>query len=199
MVRVALLDDHPAVRAGLDAILAPQPDLDLVGSATNENELWTLLARTRPEVLILDLHHPGRDGLQICLRIKLAADPPGLVLYSATTSAGLAAAAAVAGANALVGKSSAASTLTDAIRRVARDSTAVPLLVPSATRAAAAVLPPQDHAILAMRIAGESPSEIATTLGIPEPALAGRTEAIVQKLARQIGNPADLALASGWA
>lgn len=87
MIRVALLDDHPAVRAGLDVILAQHPDLDLVGSAANEGELWSVLTRTRPEVLVLDLHHPGRDGLQICLQVKLATDPPAVVLYSATAPA----------------------------------------------------------------------------------------------------------------
>jgi DNA-binding NarL/FixJ family response regulator len=43
IVRVALLDDHPAIRAGLQAILATEPDLRLVGSAAGEHELWPLV------------------------------------------------------------------------------------------------------------------------------------------------------------
>ena len=101
MIRVAFLDDHPAVRAGLQAILATEPDLRLVGSAAGEHELWPLLARTHPAVVILDLHHPGRDGLALCLQIKRQPAAPAVLLYSANTPAGLLVAAAVAGADAV--------------------------------------------------------------------------------------------------
>jgi DNA-binding NarL/FixJ family response regulator len=70
MIRVAVLDDHPAVRAGVQAILAPEPDLISVGSAANEEQVWPLLRRTRPDVIVLGFHHPGRDGLALCLDIK---------------------------------------------------------------------------------------------------------------------------------
>jgi DNA-binding NarL/FixJ family response regulator len=65
IVRVAVLDHHPALRAGLDAILTPEPDLVAVGSAANEEQVWPLVRRTRPDVIVLDLHHPGRDGLTL--------------------------------------------------------------------------------------------------------------------------------------
>jgi len=108
IVRVAFLDDHPAIRAGLQAILATEPDLRLVGFAAGEHELWPLLERTHPAVVILDLHHPGRDGLALCLQIKRQPDAPAVLLYSAYTPAALLVAAAVAGADAIVSKSSAA-------------------------------------------------------------------------------------------
>jgi DNA-binding NarL/FixJ family response regulator len=62
-LRVAVLDDHPAVLAGVRAIVASAPDLEHVGDAASEEELWPLLLATRPDVLLADLHHPGRDGL----------------------------------------------------------------------------------------------------------------------------------------
>ena len=57
--RILLLDDHSVVRAGIGAILAAEPDLELVGAAGSEGELWPLLRETRPQVVVLDLHHPG--------------------------------------------------------------------------------------------------------------------------------------------
>jgi DNA-binding NarL/FixJ family response regulator len=135
MIRVAFLDDHPAVRAGLQAILATEPDLRLVGSAAGEHELWPLLERTHPAVVILDLHHPGRDGLALCLQIKRQPDAPAVLLCSAYSPAALVVAAAVAGAD----------------------------------------------AILAMRVAGDSPVEIAATLGVPDATIAHRIAAIVAK------------------
>src|SRR5205823_3698184 len=83
-------------RAGVAAILAPDPDLVLVGSAADEEELWPLLRRTRPSVVVLDLHHPGRNGLTLCLQIKRGLHPPAVVLYSATTPTELVVAGAVA-------------------------------------------------------------------------------------------------------
>jgi DNA-binding NarL/FixJ family response regulator len=186
MTRVALLDDHPAIRAGMDAILAPQPDLELVGSADDERELWPLLERTRPAVVVLDLHHPGRDGLTACLEINRQPRPPAVLLYSAYTPAALVVAAAVAGAVAIVSKSSPAATLLEAIRAAAANPRTIPPITPQMTADAAARLDPADHAILAMRLAGAAPVEIATTLGIPEGAITHRIASIVS----QIGSPA---------
>src|SRR4051794_22138058 len=59
--------------------------LELVGAAGSERELWPLLHQTQPHVVLLDLHHPGRDGLSISLRIMRRRDAPAVVLYSATT------------------------------------------------------------------------------------------------------------------
>jgi two-component system response regulator DevR len=103
MIHVALLDDHPAVRAGVTAILEPQGDVQLVGSAGDEQELWPLLDHTDPDVAILDLHHPGRNGLTLCPELKRRSHPPGVLLYSATTPAALVVAAAVAGTDAIIG------------------------------------------------------------------------------------------------
>jgi DNA-binding NarL/FixJ family response regulator len=182
MVRVAFLDDHPAVRAGLQAILATEPDPRLVGSAADEHELWPLLQRTHPAIVVLDLHHPGRDGLALCLRIKRQPDPPAVVLFSAYTAAALVVAAAVAGADAIVSKSSATTTLLEAIRTVARNPRTIPPITPQMKADAAARLDPTDHAILAMRVAGDSPVEIAAALGVPDATIAHRIAAIVAKL-----------------
>jgi hypothetical protein len=83
MIGVAFLDDHPAVRAGLRAIFATEPDLRLVGSADGEHhELWRLLGRTHPAVVILDLieairvvaRRPGMIG-RVLSRVKADAAP----------------------------------------------------------------------------------------------------------------------------
>jgi DNA-binding NarL/FixJ family response regulator len=97
----------------------------------------------------------------------------------------------VAGADALVGKSSPAATLLEAIRTVARNRRPVPPITPRMKAAAAAMLDPADHAILAMRVAGDSPAEIAATLGIPDGTIANRIAAIVARLARFTPAPSD--------
>jgi DNA-binding NarL/FixJ family response regulator len=81
------------------------------------------------------------------------------LLYSAYTPAALVVAAVVAGADAIVSKSSAAATLVEAIRAVARNPRTIPRISPQMKADAAARLDPADHAILAMRVAGDSPVE----------------------------------------
>jgi DNA-binding NarL/FixJ family response regulator len=183
MIRVAVLDDHPAVRAGLDAILEAEPDLVSVGFAADEEEVWPLLRRTQPAVIVLDVHHPGRDGLMLCLQIKGALHPPAVVLYSATTPAPLVVAATVAGADAVISKSSTTLDLLEAIRTVAHTPRPLPKISARMRAEAAAMLDPFDHAILAMRLAGDPPAAIAATLGLPVAGVADRVAAIVVSLA----------------
>jgi DNA-binding NarL/FixJ family response regulator len=194
ITRVAVLDDHPAVRAGLAAILAPEPDVVYVRSAADKQELWPLLRRTRPSVVVLDLHHPGRDGLTLCLQIKRELQPPGVVLYSAATTTELVVAAAVAGADAIVRKSAGTPELVEAIRTAAATPDAPAPVSPGMRIEAAARLDPADHAVFAMRLAGDSPAAIGATLGLTAAAVAERIRAIVARLM-----PADLVAGAGAA
>lgn len=127
MIRVAFLDDHPAVRAGLEVMLASEPDLASVGFADNEEQMWALLERTRPEVVVVDLYHPGSNGLTLSRRITQEPDAPAVVLYSASRDPAVVVAAAVAGANAVVSKSSSVGELLEAIREVTQDHTLPPI------------------------------------------------------------------------
>jgi DNA-binding NarL/FixJ family response regulator len=108
--------------------------------------------------------------------------PPAVLVYAAHTPAALIVAAAVADADAIVSKSSASAVLVEAIRSLARDPHPMSAISPRMKADAAERLDPADHAILAMRVAGESPVEIAATLRVPEPAIAKRITAIIAKL-----------------
>jgi DNA-binding NarL/FixJ family response regulator len=58
MIRTAVLDRHPAVRAGVDAILRAAPGLAPAGAAADARELWALLYRARPGVVLVE-YDPG--------------------------------------------------------------------------------------------------------------------------------------------
>ncbi|MFJ3667283.1 response regulator [Streptomyces sp. NPDC090106] len=62
-IRVLLADDKPIVRAGLTAILTTQTDLAVVGTANDGEEAVEACARLRPDVLLMDIRMPRRDGL----------------------------------------------------------------------------------------------------------------------------------------
>lgn len=178
LIRVAMLDDHAAVRAGLEAIVGSAPGMVSVGSAHDEAELEWLLQRTDPSVLILDLHHPGLHGLALSVRLKRRSTRPRIVLYSGRGGELLTVAAAVAGVDAVVAKSDTERALVEAIR----DANRLPAVSLSAQRRAAARLDPADHPILAMRLAGSSWAEIAATLRLPVASVADRGAAIVIRL-----------------
>jgi DNA-binding NarL/FixJ family response regulator len=178
LIRVAVLDDHAAVRAGLEAIVGSASDMVSVGSAHDEAELEWLLQRADPSVLILDVHHPGQHGLALALRLKRRSARPRIVLYSGRGGELLTVAAAVAGVDAVVGKSDTERAVLEAVRDVNR----LPAVSLSAQRRAAARLEPADQAVLAMRLAGNSWAEIAATLGLPIASVAERGAAIVIRL-----------------
>ena len=91
MIRIAIVDDHPALRAGLRTVIDAEPGLVFAGESNGQEEsLWPLLRRTRPDLVLLDYHLPESDGLQLCYRIKRQITPPKVLVYSAYASPALA-------------------------------------------------------------------------------------------------------------
>jgi DNA-binding NarL/FixJ family response regulator len=165
-IRVAHLDDHPAILAGFEALALRAPSLQLIGSARNERELLALVRRARPAVVVMDLHHDGRAGLELCLDIRGEPQPPAVVIYTAVAGDTVTVSAALAGAAAVVAKSSPTALLLDAIRTAVSSPGARPRVAIETRRMAATRLDPTEYAIFAMRLSGETPEEIARTLGL---------------------------------
>ena len=64
MIRVALADDQLLVRAGLRALLDAEPDIEVVGEASDGEEAVALVRAEHPDVVLMDIRMPGTDGLQ---------------------------------------------------------------------------------------------------------------------------------------
>ncbi len=73
MIRVALADDQVLVRAGFRALLAAEPDLEVVGEASSGEELLAIVRSTPVDVVLMDIRMPGGDGLWATEQI--VADP----------------------------------------------------------------------------------------------------------------------------
>ncbi|HZT15782.1 MAG TPA: response regulator transcription factor [Gaiellaceae bacterium] len=73
MIRVLLADDQALVRAGFRALLDAQEDIEVVGEASGGDEAIALASRLRPELVLMDIRMPGRDGLEATRAI--AEDP----------------------------------------------------------------------------------------------------------------------------
>ena len=156
MIRILLVDDHPALRAGLTAVLRAEPGLVPLGTAGVEEELWPALHRTKPDVVVLDYHVPPADGLQLCRRIKRSMPPPKVLLYSAYADASLVIPAMLAGADGVVNKGAPANELYDAIRTVARGESVMPPMSRELLDDANARLDAEDLPMLVMALDGHA-------------------------------------------
>ncbi len=64
-IRIVIADDHAVLRESLAALLATQPDFEVVGKASNGGEALWHVRQTHPDVLVLDLFMPGADGFEV--------------------------------------------------------------------------------------------------------------------------------------
>jgi DNA-binding NarL/FixJ family response regulator len=182
MIRIALLDDHPAVLVGLQRLLAPAADLEVLAAAADAVTLAHELDGRRPDVLIVD-YDPGRgDALALCRRVKARPDTPFVLIYTAYSSPALAVAARAAQADGLVDKSQPAPMLISAIRQVAHGERVIPKVSRGDFEAAVARLDDTDLPIFAMLLDGAPVPAIAEELQTDEREAAHRAQKVVARL-----------------
>jgi len=182
LIRVAIVDDHPAVRLGLQTALGSEPGIVPVGTAGNGAQMAPLLYRTDPDVVLLDYHLPDADGLTLCREIKGGVPAPAVILYSAFADESMTVPAIVAGADGLLHKSVRPQELFEAIRRVARGGDALPPVSPPLLEAAGLAIDERDLPILAMLMDRTPPGEIARIVGIDERMLGQRVRRMLGRL-----------------
>ncbi len=82
-IRVVLADDHPVVRNGLAAIVDQQADMEVVAEAGDGDEAIALYTRFRPDVMVLDLRMPKRDGVAVVQQV-MEGNPKARLLIMTT-------------------------------------------------------------------------------------------------------------------
>lgn len=189
MIRLLIVDDHPAMRAGLTAVLRSEPGIVPLAAASSADDLEPALHRTRPDVVLLDYHLPGSDGLRLCRRLKQELPAPAVLLYSAYADASLVIPSLLAGADGLLNKSVPANELYDAIRAVARGDRVLPPVPHELMNAASRELEAQDLPILSMVVEGHSTAEVAQTLRIEPRDVLARIDAMIDRLRVEVPSP----------
>jgi DNA-binding NarL/FixJ family response regulator len=183
MIRVAVIDGHPAMRVGIEALLSSADDITVVAGASGElNEVAHMLYATTPDVVVVE-DAPGRaDGIELSRVIKSHVPSPQVVLYADGFDAGAVASAMLAGADALVDSRGDERVLAAAIRSAARGAPTFPELDPQAAAALERRLPAEDQDILRMRLATLSLREIAGLLRVDAGTLRERMRTMIAAL-----------------
>ncbi|MEV4465182.1 response regulator transcription factor [Micromonospora echinofusca] len=78
MIRVLLVDDQPLLRGGFRALLAAEDDIEVVGEAADGSEAVALVARHRPDVVLIDIQMPVMDGIEATRQIAANPDLTGV-------------------------------------------------------------------------------------------------------------------------
>jgi DNA-binding NarL/FixJ family response regulator len=172
-IRVALVDDHAVVRSGLEQLLGGEPDLEVVGTASDGDEALELVRRTRPDVVLMDLQMPGTDGVTATRRIVEEVGTDVLVLTSFSDAPRIVA-ALDAGAVGYLLKDAEPEDLVEGIRAVSRGESplhpraARQLLQARSGPRSDVELTPREVEVLGLVRQGLANKQIARRLGISE-------------------------------
>ncbi|WP_399891555.1 response regulator [Streptomyces sp. BBFR51] len=140
-VRVVVVDDEQLVRMALRLVIDGEPDLTVVGEAADGNAAVAVVDEQRPDVVLMDVRMPGRDGLSATRELLGRAAPPRVLILTTFDSDDLVLDALRTGALGFVLKDTQPARLLDAVRTVADGN---PVLSPAATaRVIAAATGPQ--------------------------------------------------------
>lgn len=81
-IRLLIVDDHPVVRDGLRGMFSVDPNFDVVGEAAGGAEAVALADRLRPDVILMDLHMPGMDGVNAIRELAKRDSPPRILVLT---------------------------------------------------------------------------------------------------------------------
>ena len=118
-IRLLLVDDRPAMRTGLRIWLALEPDLEVVGEASDGSEAISLTQALRPDVVLMDIEMPGMNGISATAALRSVAPHSPVVILTLHDDAATRTRAREAGAAAFVTKHRMEEILLGEIRRVA--------------------------------------------------------------------------------
>jgi len=170
MIRVALVDDHPVVRAGMRALVEGQEDLSVVGEASDAHSAQQLVAAVRPDVVLMDLNlGSGPGGAEVTARLRALPEPPQvLVLTTYDTEADIMS-AIDAGASGYLLKDAPPDDLFRAIRGTARGEVILaPAIAARLVKRSGPTLTEREVEILGLLATGRSNRELARQLFVSE-------------------------------
>ena len=193
-ISVLIVDDHPVVRRGLRVLLEVQDGIEVVGEAGDGATALALAAEHAPDVILLDLKLPGRDGIAVLGELRARASAARVLVLTSATDPASASLAVRSGAAGVLYKDVDPDALVRAIRSVHDGHL---LLAPEAAGslvrstdnrgpgAALDTLTSREREVLAELTKGQSNREIARALRVSEKTVKAHVSAVLAKLGVQ--------------
>jgi DNA-binding NarL/FixJ family response regulator len=211
MIRVLLADDERLIRDGFRRLLELASDLQVVGEAAHGEEALSLVAKTKPEVLLLDVRMPRLDGLGVLDALREQVESPACLVLTTFDDSALLLEAARRGAHGFLSKDVSLEELVSAIRALAAGGNWFqPTLTASLRRALAyrrnGVPPPaadrltaREIEVLRLLAGGLTNRQIAGALQTAEGTVKNQVSSILAKMGVQDRMLAVLgAIEAGW-
>lgn len=191
-IEILIADDHGLVREGLRTLLEAEDDFHVVGEARTGSEALALTRHLGPDVVVLDVRLPDRNGIEVCAEIHDLSPTTRVLVCSGLADGSALVEAAKAGAEGFVSKEATNSEIVDAVRRVAGGASVVGegsaqamfryLRSRRADTPRLAQLSDRERQVLGLLSEGLTNREIGTRLFISEKTVRNHVSGILRKL-----------------
>ena len=200
MIRVLLAEDQALLRHALAEILDREDDIAVVAQVGRGDEVLAAALGARPDVALVDIEMPGRDGLVCAADLREHLPSCRVLVLTVFNRPGYLRRALENGASGYVLKDAAPRELVDAIRVAAAGGRVLdPELATSALYEGASPLSAREREVLALTHGGASVEEIASSLSLSRGTVRNHLSIAIQKLdARTRFEAARIAEAKGW-
>jgi len=183
-IRILIVDDHFFVRMGLRDSLNDEEDLEVVAEASNHDEALAAFEKERPDIVLMDLKMPGKDGVETAETIREKHASAKFIMLSVEEAEDDIHRAVQAGASAYLPKSIDREELLEAIHGVHHGETYFPAQIAQrlAARAERPELTDREMQVLELIVQGHSNKEAAAKLGVTEPTIKQHAGHLFKKL-----------------
>jgi DNA-binding NarL/FixJ family response regulator len=183
-IRILTVDDHPLVREGIAGLVGVQPDMTLIGEASNGRDAIQQFRAHRPDVTLMDIQMPEMNGLDALITIRTEFPDAKVIVLTTYEGDVHILRALKAGAQSYLLKNTLHSELLRTIRAVhaGKRSLSPEVSFQVAQHVSDQTLTPAEVVVLRLIAAGNANKQIADQLGITEDTVKGRVKSILAKL-----------------
>lgn len=166
-IRVIVVDDHPMLREGTQALLARSPGIAVAGAAGAGHEALRLVEALRPDVVVLDVHLPDISGVEVAREIRARFPDVAILILTGYDDAGYVRALVPLGVQGYLHKTATGEDIVAGVRAVAQGRLALASdLLQIGVGGSDIQLTDREHAVLWLLASGRRNKEIAETIGI---------------------------------
>jgi two-component system, NarL family, response regulator DesR len=200
LIRVLIAEDQAMIRGALAALLATEPDIEVVAQVERGDRVVEEALRFKPDVALLDIEMPGQDGITAAADLRAKLPSCRVLILTVFGRPGYLRRAVDAGVSGFLLKDAPPDELASAIRRTAKGEKVIDAqLAHAALSEGSSPLTPRERDVLAMSVRGASVEEVARSLHLTNGTVRNHLSIAIQKLnAHNRVEAARIAEEKGW-